>query len=102
MQRLKVDYCLALGGGSAIGLAKANALETYLPIIVIPTTYAGSEMTAVNGITENQLKTTGKAAQVLPKVVIHDPELTLNNLPTEISACSGMNTTANAVEVLYA
>ena len=62
MKRLKVDYSLALGGGSAIGLAKANALETYLPIIVIPTTYAGSEMTAVNGITENQLKTTGKAA----------------------------------------
>ena len=101
MQRLKVDCCLALGGGSAIGLAKAIALETHLPIIAIPTTYAGSEMTAVYGITENQLKTTGKAAQVLPKVVIYDPELTLN-LPTEISACSGMNAMAHAVEALYA
>ena len=53
---------MALGGGSAIGLAKANALETYLPIIAILTTYAGIKMTAVYGITENQLKTTGKAA----------------------------------------
>ena len=101
VQRLGVDCCLALGGGSAIGLAKAIALETHLPIIAIPTTYAGSEMTAVYGITENQLKTTGKAAQVLPKVVIYDPELTLN-LPTEISACSGMNAMAHAVEALYA
>ena len=101
VQALQVDCCLALGGGSAIGLAKAIALETHLPIIAIPTTYAGSEMTTVYGITENQLKTTGKAAQVLPKVVIYDPELTLN-LPTEISACSGMNAMAHAVEALYA
>lgn len=100
-KHLKADCCLALGGGSAIGLAKAIALETHLPIIAIPTTYAGSEMTTVYGITENQLKTTGKAEQVLPKVVIYDPELTLN-LPTEISACSGMNAMAHAVEALYA
>lgn len=100
-QELQVDCCLALGGGSAIGLAKAIALDTHLPIVAIPTTYAGSEMTPVYGITENQLKTTGKAAQVLPKIVIYDPELSLN-LPAEISACSGMNAMAHAVEALYA
>ena len=85
-----------MGGGSAIGLAKAIALDTHLPIVAIPTTYAGSEMTPVYGITENQLKTTGKAAQVLPKIVIYDPELSLN-LPAEISACLGMNAMAHAV-----
>lgn len=100
-QELQVDCCLALGGGSAIGLAKAIALDTHLPIVAIPTTYAGSEMTPVYGITENQLKTTGKAAQVLPKIVIYDPALNLN-LPAEISACSGMNAMAHAVEALYA
>lgn len=100
-QELQVDCCLAFGGGSAIGLAKAIALDTHLPIVAIPTTYAGSEMTPVYGITENQLKTTGKAAQVLPKIVIYDPALNLN-LTAEISACSGMNAMAHAVEALYA
>ncbi|WP_419867755.1 hypothetical protein [Acinetobacter indicus] len=58
-------------------------------------------MTPVYGITENQLKTTGKAVQVLPKIVIYDPALSLN-LPAEISAYSGMNAMAHAVEALYA
>lgn len=100
-QELQVDCCLAFGGGSAIGLAKAIALDTHLPIVAIPTTYAGSEMTPVYGITENQLKTTGKAVQVLPKIVIYDPALSLNQ-PAEISAYSGMNAMAHAVEALYA
>lgn len=82
-------------------VVKAIALDTHLPIVAIPTTYAGSEMTPVYGITENQLKTTGKAVQVLPKIVIYDPALSLN-LPAEISACSGMNAMAHAVEALYA
>lgn len=100
-QQLKVDCCLALGGGSTIGLAKAIALKTAIPIVAIPTTYAGSEMTTVYGLTENRLKTTGKDLKVLPKVVIYDPELTLT-LPAKISACSGMNAMAHAVEALYA
>lgn len=100
-EKLKVDCCLALGGGSTIGLAKAIALKTSLPIVAIPTTYAGSEMTTVYGLTENRMKTTGKDLKVLPKVVIYDPELTLT-LPTKISACSGMNAMAHAVEALYA
>jgi len=100
-EKLKVDCCLALGGGSTIGLAKAIALKTSLPIVAIPTTYAGSEMTTVYGLTENRMKTTGKDLKVLPKVVIYDPELTLT-LPAKISACSGMNAMAHAVEALYA
>ncbi len=96
-----IDCCLALGGGSTIGLAKAIALKTNLPIVAIPTTYAGSEMTPIYGMTENNLKTTGKDTYVLPKVVIYDPELNLT-LPAQISACSGMNAMAHAVEALYA
>lgn len=96
-----IDCCLALGGGSTIGLAKIVALKTQLPIVAIPTTYAGSEMTTIYGLTESHLKTTGKDSHVLPKVVIYDPELSLN-LPAEISACSGMNAMAHAIEALYA
>lgn len=96
-----IDCCLALGGGSTIGLAKAIALKMQLPIVAIPTTYAGSEMTTIYGLTENNLKTTGRDSHVLSKVVIYDPELNLT-LPADISACSGMNAMAHAVEALYA
>ncbi|GAA4417053.1 maleylacetate reductase [Advenella faeciporci] len=101
VQANNIDCCLALGGGSTIGLAKAIALKTHTPIVAIPTTYAGSEMTTVYGLTENNLKTTGKSIHVLPKVVIYDPELSVT-LPADISACSGMNAMAHAVEALYA
>lgn len=96
-----IDCCLALGGGSTIGLAKIIALKTRLPIVAIPTTYAGSEMTPIYGTTENHLKTTGKDMYVLPKIVVYDPELNLT-LPAQISACSGMNAMAHAIEALYA
>ncbi|WP_445115341.1 maleylacetate reductase [Acinetobacter sp. WZC-1] len=96
-----IDCCLALGGGSTIGLAKAIALKTGIPIVAIPTTYAGSEMTTVYGLTENKLKKTGKDIRVLPKVVIYDPELSLT-LPADISASSGMNAMAHSIEALYA
>ncbi|MES1964768.1 maleylacetate reductase [Psychrobacter sp. AH5] len=97
----EVDCCLSLGGGSTIGLAKAIALQTHLPIVAIPTTYAGSEMTAIYGVTDNHHKTTGKNNCVLPKMVIYDPELNLS-LPAQVSACSGMNAMAHAIEALYA
>ncbi len=99
--RLKADCAIAIGGGSTTGLGKAIALESGLPILAIPTTYAGSEMTTIYGITEGGLKKTGRDARVLPKTVIYDPALTLG-LPTELSATSGMNAIAHAVEALYA
>jgi maleylacetate reductase len=95
------DSVLAIGGGSAIGTAKAIAKETHLPILALPTTYAGSEMTPIWGLTENKQKTTGRDPHVLPKVVVYDPELTLS-LPLGLSAASGMNALAHLVEGLYA
>ncbi len=99
--RVGADCAVAIGGGSTTGLGKAIALESSLPILAIPTTYAGSEMTAIYGITEGGQKKTGRDARVLPKTVIYDPELTLG-LPTAMSATSGMNAIAHAVEALYA
>lgn len=96
-----IDCCLAVGGGSAIGLAKIIALKAQIPIIAIPTTYSGSEMTSIYGFTKDNIKTTGRNINVLPKLVIYDPKLTLD-LPSEISACSGMNAMAHAIEALYA
>jgi len=100
-RRLDADCAVAVGGGSTTGLGKAIALESSLPILAIPTTYAGSEMTPIYGITEGGLKKTGRDFRVLPKTVIYDPTLTLG-LPSGLSATSGMNAIAHAVEGLYA
>jgi maleylacetate reductase len=98
---LGADGCVAVGGGSAVGLGKAIALEHDLPIIAVPTTYAGSEMTPVWGLTEGGEKRTGRDVRVLPRSVLYDPEMTLS-LPAQMSATSGMNAIAHAVEGLYA
>jgi len=90
-----------VGGGSTTGLGKAIALTSTLPILAVPTTYAGSEMTPIYGLTEGGLKKTGRDARVLPKTVIYDPTLTLS-LPAAMSAASGMNAIAHCVEALYA
>jgi maleylacetate reductase len=72
-----------------------------LPIVSIPTTYAGSEMTPIFGITTANQKQTGRDPRVLPKVAIYDPTLS-RELPLEISIASGLNAMAHAVEGLYA
>jgi len=100
-RRLNADCCVAIGGGSTIGLGKAIALESSLPILAIPTTYAGSEMTPIYGLTEAGIKKTGRDRRVLPKTVIYDPVLTLT-LPARIAGPSGMNAIAHCVEGLYA
>ncbi len=100
-KRLAADCCVAVGGGSTIGLAKAIALESELPILAVPTTYAGSEMTPIYGLTEGGVKKTGRDRRVLPKTVLYDPSLTLT-LPPKIAGPSGMNAIAHCVEGLYA
>jgi maleylacetate reductase len=95
------DLVVAVGGGSATGTAKAVARETGLPILAVPTTYAGSEMTPIWGMTEDGRKTTGRDAAVLPRTVVYDPELTVS-MPPHLSAASGMNALAHLVEGLYA
>jgi maleylacetate reductase len=97
---LDVDCLVALGGGSSTGTAKAIALQLGLPIVAVPTTYAGSEMTPIWGLTENARKVTGRDPKVLPKTVVYDPTLTLS-LPPGLSAASGMNALAHLVEGLY-
>ena len=100
-KRLRADCAVAIGGGSTTGLGKAIALESALPILAIPTTYAGSEMTPIYGLTEGGLKKTGRDRKVLPKTVIYDPTLTLG-LPVGLSVTSGFNAIAHAAEGLYA
>jgi maleylacetate reductase len=100
-RELRADALVSIGGGSATGLAKAVALDTGLPIVAVPTTYAGSEMTTIYGITSDSRKQTGRDPRVLPKTVLYDPALTVT-LPPGLSAASGMNALAHCVEATYA
>ena len=95
------DSYVVIGGGSTVGVGKGIALETGLPIVAVPTTYAGSEMTPIYGLTEAGVKKTGRDRKVMPKAVIYDVNLTLS-LPAHIAAPSGMNALAHCVEALYA
>ncbi|SPA30253.1 Maleylacetate reductase (plasmid) [Cupriavidus taiwanensis] len=98
---LDADGAVAIGGGSTTGLAKAIALETGLPYIAIPTSYAGSEMTPIYGLTAGGQKKTGRNPRVLPRVTLYDPELTVG-LPAQLTVTSGLNAIAHAAEGLYA
>lgn len=95
------DCTVAFGGGSTTGLGKAIAYRLDTPQIVIPTTYAGSEVTPILGQTQAGHKETVRAASILPEVVIYDPELTLG-LPVPMTMTSGLNALAHAAEALYA
>jgi maleylacetate reductase len=97
----KADGVISLGGGSSTGLGKAIALRTDCPQLVIPTSYAGSEMTNILGETENAVKTTKRDPKIQPETVIYDPDL-LGTLPPKFAATSGINAIAHAVEALYA
>lgn len=96
----RIDLLVCAGGGSTTGLAKAIALTMRLPIIAIPTTYAGSEATNVWGLTEASRKTTGIDDAVLPATVIYDAELTLG-LPVELTVASGLNALAHCVDSMW-
>jgi alcohol dehydrogenase class IV len=95
-----IDALVSVGGGSATGLAKAIAMTTGLPVIAVPTTYAGSEATPLWGLTEGARKTTGTDLRVLPKVIIYDAALT-TSLPVEMSVASGLNALAHCVDAMW-
>ncbi|MGW6446314.1 maleylacetate reductase [Lentzea sp. NPDC055074] len=95
------DLLVSVGGGSTTGLAKAIALTTGLPIVAVPTTYAGSEATNVWGLTEASRKTTGTDDRVLPVTVVYDAALTAS-LPRELAIASGCNALAHCVDSMWA
>jgi maleylacetate reductase len=92
---------VAIGGGSTTGLGKAVAVATGLPLVVVPTTYAGSEMTPIYGLTSDNDKTTARDGRALPRIVVYDPQL-LTTLPPAVVGPSGLNALAHCAEALWA
>lgn len=97
----RADLLVSIGGGSSTGLAKAIAMTSGLPIVAVPTTYAGSEGTNIWGLTDASRKTTGKDDRVLPAAVIYDAALTLT-LPVDLSVASGLNGMAHCIDAMWA
>jgi alcohol dehydrogenase class IV len=95
------DCAVTIGGGTTTGFGKAIALETDLTHVAVPTTYAGSEMTPIYGLTSDGVKHVARDLRVLPRLVIYDPTLT-TSLPPSVTGPSGMNALAHCVEALYA
>lgn len=100
-REVRADLVVAIGGGSAVGLAKAVALTDRVPVVAVPTTYAGSESTDVWGLTEGGVKVTGADPAVLPVAVVYDPALT-DTMPTALAVASGLNALAHCVDALWA
>jgi len=98
---LDIDSCVAVGGGSAIGLAKIVARHRRIPVLAVPTTLSGSEMTRVWGMTTAGVKQTGRDDAVAPRTVLYDPDL-LATLPVRSAVPSAVNALAHAVEALWA
>jgi alcohol dehydrogenase class IV len=96
----EVDAIVCVGGGSTTGLAKAVAMTGGVPIVAVPTTYAGSEATPVWGLTENGRKATGVDPAVLPRAVVYDASLMLT-LPVPTSVASGLNALAHCVDSMW-
>lgn len=99
-RRVKADALLSVGGGSTTGTAKIVALTQHLPVVAVPTTYAGSEMTPVWGMTTGTVKNTGRDLAVLPRVVVYDPEL-VETLPAALAVASALNAMAHCLESLW-
>ena len=100
LDRIRPESLLAFGGGSAIGLGKALAHDTKLPLAAIATTYSGSEMTAIWGNSDGHVKRTFRNTEVAPRLVLYDSDLT-HGLSPAVSAASGMNAIAHCVEAEY-
>jgi alcohol dehydrogenase class IV len=100
-EKAEADAVVTVGGGSTTGLGKAVALTTGLPIVAVPTTYAGSEATDVWGLTEDGAKTTGVDLRVLPRSIVYDATL-LASLPADVAVASGLNALAHGIDSMWA
>ncbi|HLY87155.1 MAG TPA: iron-containing alcohol dehydrogenase [Gaiellaceae bacterium] len=96
----RADGVLAVGGGSAIDLGKAISAASGLPLVSVPTTYAGAEWTSFFGVRDPGRRMRGGGGGAHPVAIVYEPELTLD-LPPETTVGTAMNALAHCAEALY-
>jgi maleylacetate reductase len=94
------DGLLAVGGGSAIDLAKAVSATTGLPVVSVPTTYSGAEWTTSFGVRDSNRRMRGGGAGAHLAGIVYEPKLTLE-LPRDTSGGTALNALAHCAEALY-
>jgi maleylacetate reductase len=94
------DGLFAIGGGSAIDLAKAVSAETGLPLVSVPTTYSGAEWTEYFGVRDPGRRMKGGGGGAHLAGIVYEPRLTLD-LPREQSGGTALNALAHCAEALY-
>jgi maleylacetate reductase len=97
---VEADGLLAVGGGSAIDLAKAVSAESGLPVVSVPTTYSGAEWTPTFGIRDHDRRMQGGGSGASLAGIVYEPELTLD-LPRGLSVGTALNALAHCAEALY-
>jgi len=94
------DCVVALGGGSAIDLGKAISARAGVPLVSVPTTYAGAEWTEYYGVRAPDRRAVGSGGGAQLYAVVYEPELTLD-LPRDVTVGTAMNALAHCAEALY-
>jgi alcohol dehydrogenase class IV len=99
IHRQRADSCLAVGGGTAIGLAKAAGPEAGVPILAAPTTCSGAELTPLVRVREASGMAVREDARAVPLVALYEPDLAA---PPAVLAVSALAAIAHCLPLLTA
>ena len=94
------DGLVALGGGSVMDTTKAVSVQTGLPMVSIPTTYAGAEWTPFFGVRDEQTRTKDAGFDARVEGIVYEPG-SPSGMPPTVTAGTALNALTHCAEALY-